>query len=296
MGGEWGVGAALAFETLPAKGRGFFSGLLQEGYVVGNLMASLLYWFVFPHLHGTGMLTNWRVMFMIGALPAGLVLYIRSKVEESPAWVAQKVKNEKFDFAALRAHVPTFLFLVLLMTAFTSFSHGTQDLYPTFLEQGHGFTPARVGAIAFIANLGGLAGGIMFGGLSEKLGRRRAIIIASLLTLPLIPLWAWTATPMVLALGGFLMQFMVQGAWGVIPAHLNELSPGQVRDTMPGFTYQLGSLLSARNGVFQTALGARYFGGSLKVVMSVTVVVIALAVSGLTGLGRERKGVDLRSS
>ena len=295
MGGEWGVGAALAFETLPAKGRGFFSGLLQEGYVVGNLMASLLYWFVFPHLHGTGMLTNWRVMFMIGALPAGLVLYIRSKVEESPAWVAQKVKKEKFDFAALRAHVPTFLFLVVLMTAFTSFSHGTQDLYPTFLEKGHGFTPARVGAIAFIANLGGLAGGIMFGGLSEKLGRRRAIIIASLLTLPLIPLWAWTATPMLLAVGGFLMQFMVQGAWGVIPAHLNELSPGQLRDTMPGFTYQLGSLLSARNGVFQSALGARYFGGSLKVVMSVTVVVIALAVSGLTALGRERKGVDLSS-
>jgi SHS family lactate transporter-like MFS transporter len=199
MGGEWGVGAALAFETLPAAGRGFFSGLLQEGYVVGSLLAAALYWLLFPHLHGVGMFTGWRVMFMLGALPALLAFYLRYKVEESPVWLAAKQKRTvdgsslraSFDLQGLGAYLPSFLFLVVLMTAFTSFSHGTQDLYPTFLERDHGLAPGSVGFVVVISNIGALFGGICWGAASERFGRKRAIIGASLLALPMIPLWAW---------------------------------------------------------------------------------------------------------
>lgn len=295
MGGEWGVGAALAFETLPEKGRGFFSGLLQEGYATGNLLAGLIYWLVFPHLHGTGMMTNWRVMFFIGALPALLVFYIGSKVDESPAWIAGQARAVKpvFRRADVSKHLPSFLFLVLLMAAFTSMSHGTQDLYPTFLQKGKHFIPANVGLIATISSLGGLAGGIAFGTVSERWGRRRAIITAALLTLPMIPLWVFTQSMWLVALGGFLMQFMVQGAWGVIPAHLNELSPASVRATFPGLAYQLGNLLSSKNAVLQAVMARRYFGGSLQPVLAITVMIVSLMVSVLAYLGREAKGESM---
>jgi len=294
MGGEWGVGAALAFETLPPKGRGFFSGLLQEGYVCGNLLAAAVYWLVFPHLHGHGMLTNWRVMFMIGALPAALVFFIRMGVDESPAWKEGKADpvKPKFQWSQVGAYLPSFLFLVLLMTAFTAFSHGSQDLYPTFLEKTKGFAPAEVGKIAIIANLGALFGGICVGTLSEKLGRRKAIVLAALLAIPMIPLWAYTHSMGVIMVGGFLMQFMVQGAWGVIPAHLNELSPSAVRATFPGLAYQLGNLITSRNAVFQAALAARF--GGLTVVMAGTVVVVAVVVAALAAAGRERKGEEMK--
>ncbi len=292
MGGEWGVGAALTFETLPEQGRGFFSGLLQEGYVTGNLLAAAVYGIVFPHLHGSGNLTNWRVMFFIGALPALLVFFIRSKVEESPAWKAGRASAVKpaFRWSSITQNVGLFLFLVVLMFAFTSFSHGSQDLYPTLLQKGKHFAPSRVGLIAVIANFGALLGGISFGTWSEKLGRRRAIVFAALLSLPMIPLWAYTNQLVVVAIGGFLMQFMVQGAWGIIPAHLNELSPAAVRATFAGLAYQLGALLSSYNGPFQTILARRYFGGSLQPVMAGTVVVIGLLVAVLTSLGTEAKG------
>src|SRR5579862_5717087 len=226
MGGEWGVGAALAFETLPAEGRGFFSGLLQEGYVVGYLMAALIYGTLFPIL-------GWRGMFVIGALPAFLVIYIRTKVDESPAWLQGRVSRKAESHLAkdILSHAGIFLFLAVLMFAFNSFSHGTQDLYPTFLQKNLQFTPKTVSSIAIVYNIGALLGGILFGTLSERIGRRRAIIIAALLAIPAIPLWAYSHTVPMLALGGFLMQFMVQGAWGVIPAHLNELSPRSVRGT-----------------------------------------------------------------
>lgn len=298
MGGEWGVGAALAFETLPAEGRGFFSGLLQEGYVTGNLLAAAVYWLVFPHLHGTGMLTNWRVMFLIGTLPALLVFYIRSGVEESPAWRegrAQKVSNSPAR-ADIIQYARSFLLLVLLMTAFTAFSHGTQDLYPTFLEKGKHFFPADVGKIAVVANLGALAGGICFGAFSERLGRRKAIIVAALLSIPMVPLWSWSHSMAALACGGFLMQFMVQGAWGVIPAHLNELSPAAVRATFPGLAYQLGNLLSSRNAVFQAGLAATMFAGRLQPVLGYTVLAVAIAVALMTTVCGERKGKDLSSA
>ena len=299
MGGEWGVGAALTFETLPANGRGFFSGLLQEGYVVGNLLAAAVYWLVFPHLHGTGMLTNWRVMFLIGTLPALLVFYIRSGVDESPAWRERqagmstrpaRVAGQRSAFAQ---YAGTFVLLVLLMTAFASFSHGTQDLYPTFLEKGKHFGPADTGKIAVIANIGALLGGMFFGALSERLGRRWTIILASLLAIPMIPLWAWSHSLAMLAVGGFLMQFMVQGAWGVIPAHLNELAPPAVRAIFPGLAYQLGNLVASRNGPIQAGLAATHYGGSLQPVLAGTVVIVALAVSLFTLVAGERKGQDL---
>ena len=302
MGGEWGVGAALTFETLPAEGRGFFSGLLQEGYVCGNLLAGLLYWLLFPHLHGTGMLTNWRVMFLIGTLPALLVFFIRAGVEESPAWTASrrsatpKPARTADTRALLVRNVGIFALLVLLMTAFTSFSHGTQDLYPTFLEKGKHFEPSSVGKIASISSLGALCGGIAFGTLSEKLGRRRSIVLASLLAIPMVPLWSWSHGAVLLALGGFLMQFMVQGAWGVIPAHLNELSPPSVRAIVPGLAYQLGNLLSSRNAVFQAGLAATLFAGSLQPVLGWTVVLVALAVCLMTLLCGERKGEPIATA
>ena len=224
MGGEWGVGAALTFETLPAEGRGFFSGLLQEGYVVGYLFAALVYGTLFP-------IVGWRGMFVVGTLPAFLVIYIRKNVEESPAWIEgrTKPKSETAVGRSIASYWGSFLFLVILMFGFNSFSHGTQDLYPTFLEKNHFFSPQQVRTVSVIASLGALLGGIVFGSLSEKIGRRRAIVIAALLAIPMIPMWAYFALRPLLAMGGFLMQFMVQGAWGVIPAHLNELSPAAVR-------------------------------------------------------------------
>jgi SHS family lactate transporter-like MFS transporter len=288
MGGEWGVGAALAFETLPAKGRGFFSGLLQEGYVVGYLLAALTYGTLFPYI-------GWRGMFVVGALPAFLIIYIRTKVEESPAWLAGQVSRHAEEHLGkdIATYLGSFLFLVLLMFAFNSFSHGTQDLYPTFLQKNHGFSPATISKVAIIYNVGALLGGILFGAWSEHIGRRRAIVIAALLTIPAIPLWAFSHTAPLLALGGFAMQFMVQGAWGVIPAHLNELSPPAVRATFPGFAYQLGNLLSSRNSVIQAKLAEQHYGGNFAPVLAWTVLIVAILVTIVTVSGREARGADL---
>jgi SHS family lactate transporter-like MFS transporter len=301
MGGVWGVGAALALETLPAEGRGFFSGLLQEGYVVGNLLAAALYGLLFSHLTGHGIWTNWRVMFMIGTLPALLAFYLRFNVEESPAWLAshhasavagEAPKRPPLDWHVLVSYLPTFLFLVLLMTSFTSFSHGTQDLYPTFLAD-HGLSSGLAGLVAAISNLGALSGGMCCGALSERFGRRRTIVCAALLAIPMIPLWAWSHTVVTLAVGGFLMQFMVQGAWGIIPVHLNELAPAPVRAVFPGLAYQIGNLLSSQNIRVQEAFAIRHNTGSLKVALSGTVIIVALVVASVTALGPEAKGADL---
>jgi MFS transporter, SHS family, lactate transporter len=291
MGGEWGVGAALAFETLPAEGRGFFSGVLQEGYAVGYLMAAVVYGTLFQFV-------GWRGMFVIGALPAFLVIYIRTKVEESPSWEQRRVstKEEARLGKDLLTNLGTFAFLVVLMFAFTSFSHGSQDLYATLLTKDHKFTPQIVGFIAIVANIGALFGGILFGTWSERIGRRKAIIIAALLTIPVIPLWAYSHTVPMLALGGFLMQFMVQGAWGVVPAHLNELSPATVRGTFPGLAYQLGNLLSSRNGVLQAKLAEQRWGGVFGPALAWTILIVSLLLVMVTGSGRERRGADLNTS
>lgn len=291
MGGEWGVGAALAFETLPVEGRGFFSGLLQEGYAMGYLIASLVYATVFS-------IVGWRGMFVIGAMPAFLVIYIRTKVDESPAWLQGRVAGgaERHLLKDIVSNKGLFLFLVLLMFSFNSFSHGTQDVYPTFLQKNLKFTPGTVGEIAIVYNLGALLGGILFGTWSERIGRRKAIALAALLSIPVIPLWAYSHSVIAFALGGFLMQFMVQGAWGVIPAHLNELSPPSVRGTLPGFAYQLGNLLSSRNAVIQAKLAERQFAGRYPPVLAWTVLLIASMVAIVTLMGKERRGADLSST
>jgi len=299
MGGEWGVGAALALESLPAEGRGFFSGLLQEGYVVGSMLAALVY-LLFPYLHGTGMFTAWRVLFVIGAVPSLSLLLLLRKVEESPAWLAQRraakgkaVVAKRSKVVAVLKYLPSLLALTVLMTAFMAFSHGTQDLYPTFLKHDHGIRGLALSTIAIVGNVGAVFGGIWFGTYSERVGRRRAIITAALLSIPMIPLWAWSHTAVMLAVGGFAMQFMVQGAWGVIPVHLNEMSPPAVRAIFPGLAYQLGNVLSSRNSVLQAAAAAKYFGGRFAPVLAITVVVVAVIVVVVTALGREAKGADL---
>src|SRR6201988_1862322 len=254
-------------------------------------MAAILYGALFQFI-------GWRGMFMIGALPAVVVIFILSKVEESPAWVqgqavATPKKNPSKD---ILSHAGIFVFLVILMFGFNSFSHGTQDVYPTFLQKNLGFGPGTVSFIAIVYNVGALAGGILFGTLSERIGRRRAIVMAALLSIPVIPLWAYSRTVPMLALGGFLMQFMVQGAWGVIPAHLNELSPPGVRGTLPGFAYQIGNFFSSRNAVVQARLAESRYGGNFAPVLAWTVLIVASLVAIVTLSGKERQGADLSST
>jgi MFS transporter, SHS family, lactate transporter len=289
MGGEWGVGAALALETLPARGRGFFSGLLQEGYVIGYLLASVLFATVFDQV-------GWRGMFIISSASALLVLYIRFGVQESPAWLAGRAPQRPAGtlvWAAVRDYFPRLVYLVVLMACFNAFSHGSQDLYPTFLQVQHGFSAATAGRIAIVMNLGALAGGICFGALSERLGRRRAIALASLLALPMIPLWAYSHTALMLAVGGFLLQFMVQGAWGIVPAHLNELSPPSVRAVLPGFAYQLGNLAMAWMAPTQAGL-AEAHGGDYAYVLAGTMALVAAVLIAVTMLGPERRSAELQ--
>jgi SHS family lactate transporter-like MFS transporter len=304
MGGEWGVGAALAFETLPKENRGFFSGLLQEGYAIGYLVAAAAYALLFPwfsHFIWHGHAFGWRGMFLVGAVPALLVFYIGGKVEESPTWTERR--DEPPDMRRLPAmgtargvmrYAGTFLFLVLLMTGFNSFSHGTQDLYPTFLQKDHGFSAQLTGAIAIVYNLGALAGGMFFGSLSERIGRKRAIILASLLSLPAIPLFALSHSVAALTGGAFLMQFMVQGAWGVVPAWLSELSPGPVRATFPGLAYQLGNLISSKNVVIQAQAAERL--GGYAWVLAATVATVAVYLAVVAMFGRESKGAELKAT
>jgi MFS transporter, SHS family, lactate transporter len=284
MGGEWGLGASLTMETIPPKSRGAISGLLQEGYACGYLLAALVY-FLFYDLVG------WRGMFAIGVVPALLVVYIRGFVEESPAWLETKGKRIGL-FATIRGRWPLFLYTILLMTMFNFFSHGTQDLYPTFLQVQHKLPKSTVSAIAVTYNIGAILGGVLFGAFSERIGRRRAIILAALLSVPIIPLWAFSTDVVHLGIGAFLMQFMVQGAWGVVPAHLNELSPHTVRGTFPGFTYQLGNLLASYNSVLQTDIATSHgddYGLSLALVAGSVAVLLAI----VTWLGKEAKGAEL---
>ena len=291
MGGEWGVGAALAFETLPRDGRGFFSGILQEGYVAGYLMAGLAYGTLFRHI-------GWRGMFIVGAIPALAVIPILLRVKESPAWLSGEVrrKTEGLLSGGILKHFKSFLYLVVLMFALNLFSHGTQDPYPTFLEKNHGVNPEISGLVAIVYSVGAILGGITLGAWSERIGRRRTVLVAALVAIPMIPLWAFSHTVPMLALGVFLMQFVVQGAWGVIPAHLNELSPPSVRATFPGLTYQLGNFLAARSLVIQARLAERHFGGNFAPVLAWTAVTVAVLVVVVTICGKEAKGADLSST
>jgi SHS family lactate transporter-like MFS transporter len=283
MGGEWGVGASLTMETIPPHARGFVSGLLQSGYPAGYFMASIVYGVLFPYI-------GWRGMFMVGVIPALLVLYIRRTVPESPSWSKQAAVERGSTMAVLKSHWRLAIYAVVLMTAFNFFSHGTQDIYPTFLQEQHKLTPHVVSIIAVVYNIGAICGGILFGSLSERFGRRRCIIIAALLTLPVIPLWAFSDSPVMLALGAFLVQFTVQGAWGIVPVHLNELSPPTARGTFPGFVYQLGNLLASVNATLQAGLAA-HFGGNYGLALALVAGTVAIIIAGLTAAGTEAKGI-----
>ncbi|MEA3050437.1 MAG: transporter, family, lactate transporter [Sphingomonadales bacterium] len=284
MGGEWGVGAGLVMETIPPRLRGPVSGLLQSGYPSGFFIASLAYYLLFDTI-------GWRGMFMIGIAPALLVFLIRIHVEESPAFEARRHRPRVNPVGEILRHWKIALYLVVLMTAFNFFSHGTQDLYPTFLKKQHHFDTHTVGILTAVMNLGAMIGGISFGVWSERIGRRRAIIIAALLALPVIPLWAFAQTPVMLAAGGFLIQVAVQGAWGIVPVHLNELSPPLARGLFPGFAYQLGNLIASRNGPMQAGIAEGHgnnYGLALALVAGVTAVVLAV----WTWFGPERRDVD----
>ncbi|MDB5362234.1 MAG: sugar transporter [Rhodospirillales bacterium] len=284
MGGEWGIGASLTFESIPERARGAVSGILQEGYACGFLLASVVNWALFEVI-------GWRGMFIVGVVPALLVIYIRMFVEESPVWKkGEHVKTKLSFFAAMRGHWKLAAYVILLMTAFNFFSHGTQDLYPQFLRSTHHFDNGTVSLLTIVGNVGAIIGGVMFGAWSEKLGRRRAIIFASLLALPVLPLWAFAQTPILLGLGAFLMQIAVQGAWGIIPTHLNELSPDAVRGTFPGLMYQLGNLFAAVNATFQVWLATQY-DNNYAIPLALVTGVVAIVIVVLAAFGVERKGV-----
>ena len=280
MGGEWGVGASLAMEKVPPRLRGVLSGLLQQGYALGNLLAALCYFFLFQRW-------GWRPMFLLGGLPALLALFVRVKVKESEAWERTKSANWGQLWESVFSNWKIFLYIALLMTFMNFSSHGTQDMYPTFLQRYFHFDGPKRTMISAISSVGAIAGGIFFGFLSDRLGRRRAIVTALLLAVVVVPLWAYSPTTAMIVAGAFLMQFMVQGAWGVIPAHLSELAPDSVRSFLPGFAYQCGVLISGSIVYIQAFLAETM---SYASTMAVTGAAVFLGGAIVTALGRERHG------
>ncbi|MET9488239.1 MFS transporter [Nocardia sp. NPDC006630] len=292
MGGEWGLGAALAMEKIPAERRGFFSGLLQEGYSFGYLLASLASLLVSNWLG-----LSWRWLFALSIIPALIILILRTRVRESEVWEAAqeklRVTTTSFrDIVTNPVIVRRFIYLVLLMTAFNWMSHGTQDVYPTFLSAtqhgGAGLSTVTAKWIAVIYNIGAIIGGLVFGTLSQRYGRRYTIIFCAVLGLPIVPLWAYSHTAAMLCLGAFLMQLMVQGAWGVIPAHLTEMSPDAIRGFYPGVTYQLGNLLASLNLPIQERLAESH---GYPFALAATIIPVLVAVIFLTSIGKEAKGI-----
>lgn len=283
MGGEWGVGASLAMESAPPRWRGVFSGILQSGYSIGYLLAAVAARFILP----LSPVWGWRAMFWAGGAPALLAFYIRSKVRESEAWKQHRAPSIGAIVRTATGHWKIFSYLVLLMTMMMFLSHGTQDLYPHFLKNVHGFPLATISYIAILYNIGAVLGAIVFGQLSERTGRRRSMIAALALSLFVIPAWAFGQSLPMLAIGAFLMQFGVQGAWGIVPAHLNELSPDAVRGLMPGFAYQLGILFAAPTNSIEFALRKK-FGYPWALTLFETVNITALAIT--LWLGSENKG------
>ncbi|HEY2451296.1 MAG TPA: MFS transporter [Scandinavium sp.] len=284
MGGIWGVASSLAMETIPDRSRGLMSGIFQAGYPCGYLLASIIFGLFYSTV-------GWRGMFLIGALPIFLLPYIWFKVPESPVWLAARERKESTALLPiLRSHWKLCLYLVLLMACFNFFSHGTQDLYPTFLKVQHGFDPHTVSLIAIGYNIAAMLGGIFFGSASEKIGRKKAMIIAAFLALPVLPLWAFSTGSFNIGLGAFLMQFMVQGAWGVVPTYLNELVPANARAVLPGFVYQLGNLLASVNATLQARI-AEANGGNYGMAMALVAGTVAILICLFVAFGRETRGV-----
>jgi SHS family lactate transporter-like MFS transporter len=281
MGGEWGLGASLVMETIPARMRGPVSGLLQAGYPSGYFVASLVYYLFFDAI-------GWRAMFFIGVLPALFVLFIRSKVEESPTFEKRRGEPHPGVLKTLAEHWKLALYLVVLMTAMNFLSHGTQDLYPTFLQKQRGFDTHTTGMLAIVLNAGSIVGSIGLGFVAERIGRRRNLALGCVLALPVIPLWVYSTTPLALAAGAFLMGVAVQGAWGNIPAYLNELSPPAVRAMFPGLVYQLGNLIASRVSPIQAGI-AEGRGGDYAYALAVVTAVTALVLIAWVWFGPERR-------
>jgi SHS family lactate transporter-like MFS transporter len=289
MGGEWGIGASLAMETIPTQSRGIVSGILQEGYALGYLLAAVVYGLAFDRV-------GWRGLFAIGVLPALLVLYIRLSVRESPAWSRQSARADRPGLLrSLAGHWKLLAYAVLLMAGFNFLSHGTQDFFPTFLQGQRHLSTHAVSAVLVAANLGAITGGVFFGVYSQRAGRRRAIVIASLLAIPIVPLWALAKTPILVGLGAYLLQVAVQGAWGVVPAHLNELSPAAIRGTFPGFSYQIGNLIAASNAIIQPAI-ASASGGNYALALASVAAITAVVLALVAGLGPEAREAQLDGS
>ena len=291
MGGEWGLGASLAMESLPTEARGLFSGILQQGYAVGYLLAALVYWIVFPHF-------GWRGLFVAGVLPALLVIYIRVRVPESPIWLRDRTQQQtKVKMSVLfKQHGALFIYAVLLMTAFNYMSHGTQDLYATYLQKQRSFNADQTSQIAIIYAFGMICGGSVVGQLSQNWGRRRVIILAAICGMFLIPLWIFAPNTALLIVGGFLIQFMVQGAWGVVPIHLNELSPPAFRGTFPGLAYQLGNFAAAYAAQQQARLAEHFRQANgepdYALTMALVSAAVFVAIIILAAIGREEHGKE----
>jgi MFS transporter, SHS family, lactate transporter len=292
MGGEWGLGAALAMEKVPAERRGFFSGLLQEGYAFGYLLATLASLLVMDWLG-----LSWRWLFGLGIIPALISLIIRYRVKESEVWVAEQdrmrlTQTRIRDVLGDAAIIRRFIYLVLLMAAFNWMSHGTQDVYPTFLSATHNGGAALSSTtakwIVVTYNVGAIVGGLTFGTLSQRFGRRYTVVFCAVLGLPIVPLFAYSHTAAMLCLGSFLMQLVVQGAWGVIPAHLTEMSPDAIRGFYPGVTYQLGNLLAAFNLPIQERLAAAH---GYPFALAATIVPVLIIVALLTAIGKDATGI-----
>ena len=281
MGGEWGVGASLVMEKVPVRLRGVLSGLLQQGYAVGYLLAALSFFVVFPRW-------GWRPLFFIGGLPALLALFVRYRVQESEVWRRSRAESWSGLGRAIFRHWRLFLYLVLLMAMMNFVSHGTQDMYPTFLQRDWGFTPARRAALTAFSMLGATAGGVLVGLVSDRIGRRRSIVLSLAGALAAVPLWAFAPSLAVLVAGAFLMQFFVQGAWGVIPAHITELSPDNVRGFLPGFAYQCGVLVAGSIAYLQAAAAV---GRTYAVAMAITASSVFVICAVVAALGPERRGI-----
>jgi MFS transporter, SHS family, lactate transporter len=292
MGGEWGLGASLAMESLPTAARGLFSGILQQGYAFGYLLAAVVYWIVFPFF-------GWRGLFVAGALPAFLVLYIRTKVPESPVWARRQREASNFWedlLIVIKRHWVLFVYVILLMTAFNAMSHGTQDMYQTFLGEQRHYGVTQKATTGIIYAVGAICGGTVVGHLSQKWGRRRSIILAAIFGIILIPLWAFPPGFALLVVGGFAMQFMVQGAWGIVPVHLNELSPGAVRGTFPGVAYQLGNLFAANTAVVEARLANHFRDANghpdYAKALALFTLVVFLTLILLAAVGCEERGKE----
>jgi SHS family lactate transporter-like MFS transporter len=294
MGGEWGLGSSLAMESIPPQARGLVSGVLQCGYPSGFLLASIAYGLLYGRTFGDYTF-GWRSLFLLSIVPAFVTVFIRAAVPESPAFeAAQKVEQRAGLWQTIQSNWGLVLYSVVLMMAFNLFSHGTQDLYPTFLQKQLKFDAPTVSWITIVANIGAIAGGLSFGWVSEKIGRVNAITVAALIALPALPLWAFSTTPLMLAAGAFVMQIAVQGAWGVVPAHLNELSPGAVRATLPAFVYQAGNFLASYNGPFQAKL-AEANGGDYAFALALVGGCVAIALVIVIRFSPENRGETLHA-